>query len=732
MDLTSCDREPIHIPGQVQPHGLLLTLRPEALSVLQVAGDVIGMLGREAAEIVNGDLEALLGAAVTAQVRSFAAGLSTEPLYLGFYPSPADAGRRLDLTAHVRDGVLVLEFEPAAPEPATGAEILSKVRKIGTALETANDFRELLWAASREMRLVTGFDRVMIYRFLEDDVGCVVAEDRIETLPTFLNHHYPPSDIPKQARALYLQNLIRVIPDAGYAPSPLIPPLNPVTDAPLDMSDCVLRSVSPIHIQYLKNMGVVASMSVSIVVDGRLWGLISCHHQAPKLVPYELRETCKHVGQILSHQIKASEDRELHQQAMHLAVARDELVQALSRDQGVEQGLLDRIAEMGRLIPSDGAAILVGSRIGRHGHGPDEPELRQLAEWLLRSSGSEPYATNSLVRDHAPAVAYAARASGLLATIVSSEEPILLMWFRAEHIETIEWAGNPHKPAEPDEELHILTPRKSFEVWKETVRYQSRPWSRAEVNGAYRFGHATRDLLQQQRLRELNVQLRRTLADKEVLLAQKDLLMQEVNHRVQNSLQLVNSMLYLQAQQSREPQVREQFEEASRRIMAVSTVHRRLWRRSDQIQNVDFGTYLEELRDDLLETWGEQWAEQVRIHMRHLLVPTDKAIILALVVTELLTNAVKYAYGGQPGPIDVSIREEGLNALRITVQDRGVGMGKDLPKGGLGSRLIRSLVTQLNGELQVSSRATGTSVSLTVPCRQRRLSQASRRPEARG
>jgi light-regulated signal transduction histidine kinase (bacteriophytochrome) len=461
-------------------------------------------------------------------------------------------------------------------------------------------------------------------------------------------------------------------------------------------------------------MGVAASMSVSIVVDGALWGLISCHHTGPKLVPYDLREACKHVGQILGQHIKAREEAHQHGEALRLTATREDLLGAVGRVAPVEQSLLDHVREVWGLVPADGAAVLFQNKVSRIGRAPTDAQIRDLVGWLLGSTPSEPYATNSLARQYSAAEAFAADASGLLATVVSGDEPIVLLWFRAEHIETINWAGNPNKPVEPGGELGTLTPRKSFETWKEMVRHQSQPWSVAEVDAARRFARAVLDLRQQNTLRELNVQLRRTLSDKEVLLAQKDLLMQEVNHRVQNSLQLVNSMLSLQARQVSDPEVRAYFDEASRRIMAISTVHRRLWR-SDHIQSVDLGTYLEELRDGLLETWGSAWAGQIKVHARPVLIPTNQAVVLALVVTELLTNAVKYAYEGKPGQIDVTVRKEGRKVLWVSVKDQGVGVQASPSKSGLGSRLVRSLVGQLGGELEVAALSPGTSVTLTVP-----------------
>ena len=708
IDLRSCDREPIHMPGSIQPHGVLLVTETGSPSVLQVAGDTERILGRSIGAICDLTIAEFLGPGPAALVAS-AQGVS-EPVYLG---SVVVAGNELCLTAHDRDGMRILEIEPSSPGTNSAAEMLAQVRKTAAIFDRASDRTGLLQSAAREARRLTGFDRVMIYQFLRDGSGSVVAEDKAEALTPFLNHRYPASDIPKQARELYLRNLIRVIPDVNYTPAPLVPALNPATSAPLDMGECTLRSVSPIHVQYLKNMKVAASMSVSIVVDGTLWGLMAFHHMAPKLVSYEMREVCKHLGQILSQQVKAREDAAVHQEMLRLAALRKKLLGALSKPGAIDRALLEHTAELRNMFPADGAAVLFGDKLSTSNHTPSQAQIRQLAGWLLDAAPSDPFVSSSLVRQYAPAAAYSLQASGLLATVVSREEPLVLMWFRAEQLETINWAGNPHKPAALDADVGKLTPRKSFEIWKETVHNQSEPWSAAEVDAARNFGLSLLELLQQRALKELNAQLTEALAKEKALLVQKDLLMKEVDHRVQNSLQLVNAMLILQAKEAGDEHVREQFDQACQRIMAIGMVHRRLWRSAD-VQSVDFRSYIEELRDGLVETWGREWQHHVKVHGPHVLMPTDTAVVLALVITELFTNAVKYAYGGRPGPIDVSLVESS-SSLRVTVEDQGTGIAIEPSKSGLGSELIRGLIEQLEGEIKVATSSRGTSIVLSVP-----------------
>jgi light-regulated signal transduction histidine kinase (bacteriophytochrome) len=388
-------------------------------------------------------------------------------------------------------------------------------------------------------------------------------------------------------------------------------------------------------------------MSVSIVVDGALWGLMAFHHRTPKMVPYELREMCKHLGELLSQQVKAREDAEAHRQMLYLAARREKILAILSRASSIGQALLDHLPELEDALPAGGAAVVLGDKIGATQGAPSQAQIRDLVAWLLDGAQSDVFETSSLVRHYAPAAGYASEASGLIAVVVSRAEPIVLLWFRAEQLETINWAGNPHKPAEPGTAIGTLNPRQSFEVWKETVHNQSEPWSAVEVDAARTLGRSVLELLQTQKLREVNAQLRGALSEKEALLRQKDLLMQEVNHRVQNSLQLVNATLALQAQEACDGRLKAQFDLASDRIMAIAMVHRRLWQ-ADHIQSVDFTFYAQELCDGLIETWGPEWRGQVSVRGPPILVPTDIAVVLALVIIELLMNAVKYAYGGRP------------------------------------------------------------------------------------
>jgi two-component sensor histidine kinase len=257
----------------------------------------------------------------------------------------------------------------------------------------------------------------------------------------------------------------------------------------------------------------------------------------------------------------------------------------------------------------------------------------------------------------------------LLGIVISDDQPFVLLWFRAERAEVVNWAGNPHKPVEPGLGPGTLNPRASFEVWRETVHGLSRPWTKAEIDVARRFRDQLINISQHRRVEELNSMLQQKIGEADRLIAQKDLLMREAHHRVQNSLQLVSAMLRLQQREFSDPTVKARFEETQQRILAAAAVHRHLWR-SDEIGTVRLDNYLQEIRDSLVDAWGRQWDKYVLLQGTSILMPTDKAVVLALIVTELLTNSVKHAYGGEPGPIQVRFVEESGRAFKSSSRIR--------------------------------------------------------------
>lgn len=694
LALEACAREPIHTPGAIQPHGVMLVADRTTQEIAHAAGDVAGLLGCDA--WLGRTLGAVLGDDVAARV--------AQVTQSGEAGGHAAHMGRLDVAAHLDGETLIVEVEPGLGAlPAS--VLLSQLESASAAFERAPTLKALCERAAVEFRRLTGFDRVMIYRFLDDEAGAVLAEDAAPDMPSFLNHHFPGSDIPAQARALYVRNLVRAIPDVSYRPAPVQPAWT--APQPLDMSDCSLRSVSPIHMQYLANMGVSASASISIVKDGLLWGLIACHHRTPKLMPYDIRAGSRALAGGLARQIRAKEETETFRERLRLRSLGDEATARYVGSGGIDANLAEGVSELRDALRADGVAALRAGVLHVDGVHPAETEIRALADWVLER-GAEPLATDRLAELYPAATAFAAQASGLLALVVSADEPFVILWFRAEAVEVVNWAGNPHKAATLGPNS-ALSPRTSFEAWRQTVRGRSRRWTLAEVDAATRLRESLLDARGRRRLRSLNARLSEALDEKDSLLQQKELLIKEVNHRIQNSLQLVSSFLGLQARSIGDPQLHAAFEEARRRLQAVALVHRRLYR-ADQIEVVDMGRYLEDLIADMNSSLGAEWAGRIAVDAAPILVPTDRAVTLGLVVTELVINANKYAYDGKPGQIDVVLDEHNAN-LRVAVADHG--RGKHAPTEGFGSRVMGAMVKQLRGELTFNDNRPGLRAILT-------------------
>ncbi|WP_375270816.1 histidine kinase dimerization/phosphoacceptor domain -containing protein [Sphingomonas sp.] len=693
VDLTACDREPIHVPGAVQPHGLLLIADPQTLRILAGAGDIEGRLaldwlGRTLTDVLGIDVASVLSHAAVGPGGTVIGGVVSGH----------------DIAFHRSGAYLLAELEPVDPEARSPAETLGWLDAIASGFERTGTLKALCERAAVAFRALTGFDRVMVYRFLDDKAGYVVAEDRDAALDTFLNHHFPATDIPRQARALYVRNRTRVIPTIDYDPQPI----RPAAFAGVDLSDVAIRSVSPIHLQYLRNMEVGASASISIVKDGMLWGLIACHHHAPRGLSRDVRTVAAALAGGLSRQITAKEEAESYRERLALRAEEDTLVPALFGDERAERVLARRREDMRRMMGADGFAI-VGDTVETTGVCPTDDKLRDLARWLSKRDDGGVFSTRELGAEWDEA-GLIAPFTGVL-SITVPQERWTLIWLRAEHIEEVEWAGNPHKAVKVDPDA-TLTPRTSFESWTQQVRGRARRWTLEQVDAAQRLRRMLREAGLLGELRRVNADLNRALAEKDAALAQKDLLMREVDHRVQNSLQLVASFLMLQARAAGPGEVADQLQEARSRLSAVALVHRRLYR-DDQIATIDLSRYLSELLNDMRASLGREWGNRLSMDLAPVLIPTDRAVNVGLIAAELVINATKYAYpAGQVGPIDI-VLEQHRNKLRLIVADQG--RGKQGDNVGFGSRMMSAVVQRIGGEVEYLDNQPGLRAVLTAP-----------------
>ena len=483
VDLTTCDQEPIAIPGSVQPHGALFAFDDDQCVVLASA-NAAAMLGTEFAP--GTQIEDIVGAQQTARLLERA--LDTDAAAT---VAVQVRGREFDVALHRSDGLLIAEFEPADPGGAGQLASFELMRDVVLRLSAAASVAALCNVAAVEVRELTGFDRVMVYRFDEQWNGEVVAEDRRADLNPFLGLHYPATDIPQQARELYRTNWLRLIADVGYVPSPLTPPHNPLTGGPVDLSSAVLRSVSPVHIEYLTNMGVSASMSISLLNDGELWGLIACHHYSgPHRPSQPTRAAAAFLGQVMSLLIAAKQRADDYQRTIQAQSLQNRLSEAVTGGAG---NLAERVAGHGELllqmVGATGAAVCIDGTLATTGRTPPVPQLPGLAQAVFTGAG-QVTDTSSLARDVAALAHYGDVASGVLGVSVTPEGADYVLWFRPEVIQTVDWGGDPQNKVitVAEDDTIRLSPRTSFELWKETVQGTSLPWTALERDVAADFG----------------------------------------------------------------------------------------------------------------------------------------------------------------------------------------------------------------------------------------------------
>ena len=481
VTLDNCEREPIHIPGAIQPHGALVACRATDLAIVQISANAPAFFGEPAETLLGRPVSALFGHGHTVSLAALANRNSfrdVNPIVM-----VSISGVPLDVIVHRSADLMVFEVERRFVED--GATFAPHLRRAVARLQdAARTFDELTDTAAREVRELTGFDRVMVYRFDHSWNGQVVAEARREGLETFLGQHYPSSDIPAQARRLYTQNWLRLIGDASYTPVPLVPPLDP-SGRPLDMSSAHLRSVSPIHIEYLKNMGVSASMSISLVSDGELIGLIACHHYSgPRLVSYLVRETAEYLGQALSWNLRVLDRAEEAIRIARVQRSEAEVAKSLAGAEELLDGLV--VPALVSLADATGVAVVLQEGTRLLGRTPSAAQVEQLVKWLATRT-EDMFSTDHLGESVPEATAWDEVGAGLLAATVSRELGEYILWFRPSTERSIEWAGNPTKRWVDDPTGATpprLSPRGSFELWRETVKGRSLPWEKWSIAAA--------------------------------------------------------------------------------------------------------------------------------------------------------------------------------------------------------------------------------------------------------
>ena len=544
----------------------------------------------------------------------------------------------------------------------------------------------------------------MVYR-LHDEHGAgeVVAESLRQPVSIpFSACIIPASDIPAQARKLYLRNIFRVIENVNDTPVPIRPALDKKGQA-LDQSLSVLRSVSPIHIEYLKNMGVAASLSISIIVDGKLWGLFACHHYAPLLPSLAYRTAAELFGQMFSLMLESRERRETADYENQARATADRLMVMLAQD----EALLEDAAWLGDafldIIPADGVGVTLNGAVSLSGLAPDAEQFAKVVALLNRQARGEIFATDALGMLLPDAAAHADRAAGLIAIIVARAARLCPVLFRSEQLRAVRWAGNPDKPVELGPHGARLTPRKSFELWSELVKGRSLPFTAAERRVAQSVRSGMMEVLM--RLSDA-AGLERARAHE-----RQELLIAELNHRVRNILALIRGLVS-QSRTSGADTVESFIATLDDRIRALARAH-------DQITADRWGPAR---LIDLLETEAGAFLgnkrTRVTLNGPNLLIQPSAFTTLALVFHELITNAAQYGALSDSGSVTVNWKQDSDGSLMLDWVEQGGPVVTAPTRRGFGSTIIeQSIPYDLGGRAEVEYRLSGLVAHIFVPSR---------------
>ena len=479
-----------------------------------------GVLGRRLDEI-EGDLSACVHPQLENPLLAIPVAVRC---HVGKPLTPFDG-----LLHRAQGGGLVIELEHAGLPVELSRHVDGTLRRI-VACPT---IRALCDESARIFKELTGYDRVMVYRFDDEGHGEVFSEVHESGLEPYLGNRYPASDIPQMARRLYERNRVRVLVDVAYAPVPLTPRLSPITGRDLDMALCFLRSMSPIHVQYLKNMGVAATLVASLVVGGRLWGLVACHHYVPRFVHYQTRAVCEVLAETIATRIAALESFAQAQADLSVRRLEQRMIEAISRDGDWRTALFDSSQALLQTFDATGAALLFEGQILTTGEVPGTPQLREIGGWLDGKARSPVFATASLGLDEPAFAALNAVACGLIAAPVSNTPGEYLLWFRPEQIRTVTWGGNPFKSIVIGNDPSELSPRRSFAQWHQVVEGTSEPWSPAELTAARLIGDSVADIVLQFRaVRTLLIQDQLERVTRQVRISEQPLIIANANGEI--------------------------------------------------------------------------------------------------------------------------------------------------------------------------------------------------------
>lgn len=736
-DLTNCDREPIHIPGFIQPHGFLLALIPGTLIIDKASLNTLEFLGVEASSLIGQPLTALEkyivparhGSSLLELIRLATITSNTEQIN----PQPVLVnGKQMLFVIHQYLDHIICEFEPmqSSDDTITLQKIMSTALSV---IQSSASFQELLQHVSGLVKEITGYSRIMIYKFHKDQHGEVIAEAKEDQLESWLHLHYPASDIPVQARELYKLNLVRIITDVHGVPSGLISSAE--STAPLDLTHSVLRAVSPIHIEYLKNMQVGASFSISLISKGELWGLIACHNRTAKFIDYNSRVACKFIGQLFSAALEFKHNEDLEEKSNNYRDKQQHLLEQLMKGDDPVKSLTGNETNLLDINSARGVVFFYEGKQYRLGQVPSEADVDELIAWVRKQEPGNFFQTSALPLQYPPAKKIASLASGIMVTEISHDFSEYIIWFKPEIIKTVDWAGQQQKDTSIAEDGTIrLSPRKSFATWTEEVKFTSDEWSNNEIAAAIKLREDLIQVINKKagEIRKLNELLKEAYDE-------LDTFSFTISHDLRTPLSSIKNYTEI----IMEDHGNELNDEAKNLFGKVITAadkmaglirdvlqYSRVGRADLTRDPVDMTRILKEIKEELISPRKEK--DLVLEIKNSPDVYGDKTMILQL-FTNLVGNAVKYST--LPGQISrVSVNgEEKDGFVTYTIEDNGIGIDmryanrifelfkrmdnvKKIEGTGVGLAIAKRIVEKHEGKIWLESRLNhGTKFYVSLP-----------------
>ena len=475
-DLSQCGSEPIHIPGAIQPHGALLAALAEGLLVTHASANLAAILGRPVEAVLGRSLENAIGESACRVLLDARTSGALTPEHVHSLPLPD--GGVLNLRAHRTGRHICIDIEPQELEPTRP---LFMARQVVTAFRHAASAIELCELAVEGLKALSGYDRVMAYRFLEDGHGEVIAEAREPSLKAYLGQHYPASDIPPPARHLYLRQRVGAIVDSSYIPVPLCADATLDDGAPIDLTHSALRSASPIHCEYMRNMNTAASLTIGLAYGSDLWGMLVCHHSKPRCAGFEMRAAADLIGLVVSLLLVSTSEAEVLTQRLQGSATLRALTDHLAAAVPLPAALNAAKAEVLHMVGATGAVVRLSGTLVCLGTTPSLPEIKFTLAALHASAGGDRVAVDDLSLRYPELADSIAEASGAMLLPLASGEDDAILWFRPELTRTIVWGGNPGEHTSTHPGTARISPRTSFDAWKETVKGHSSPWTAADT-----------------------------------------------------------------------------------------------------------------------------------------------------------------------------------------------------------------------------------------------------------